>query len=89
MADYKYKVEILPIVIKKDLNKIPKSYVQMIMNRIKSLESNPRPTWSKKLSSREEYRGRQGIYRILYVIDDKLKIVQVTKVRHRKDIFKR
>ena len=89
MADYKYKVEILPIVIKKDLNKIPKSYVQMIMNRIKSLESNPRPTWSKKLSSREEYRGRQGIYRILYVFDDKLKIVQVTKVRHRKDIFKR
>ncbi len=82
-----YKFEILPIVIRKDFKKIPKTDVQRIMVRIKSLETNPRPAWSKKLSSREEYRGRQGVYRILYVIDDGIKIVQVTKVRHRKDVY--
>lgn len=78
-----YKVEILPAVIKKGFKKIPKSDVQKIMDKIKSLEQNPRPSWSKKLSSREEYRGRQGIYRILYVISDRIKIVQVTQ-RHQK-----
>jgi mRNA interferase RelE/StbE len=83
-----YKVQILPVVIRKDLVKIPKIDVDRIMAKIKSLENNPRPGWSTKLSSREEYRGRQGNYRILYVIEDEVKIVQVTKVGHRKNVYK-
>ncbi len=58
------------------------------MLRIGTLATNPRPVWSKKLSGREEYRGRQGNYRILYVIDDTIMIVQVTKVGHRRTIYK-
>jgi len=57
------------------------------MDRIKMLGDNPRPTWSKKLSGREEYRARQGNYRILYVIEEDIKVVQVTKVGHRKNIY--
>lgn len=60
-----YKVQILPIVIKKDFRKISKNDIQKIMDRIENLGSDPRPSWSKKLSSREEYRGRQGVCRIL------------------------
>jgi len=82
-----YNIQILPSVIRKDLVKIPKSDTQKIMNRIKSLANNPRPVWSKKLSGREEYRARQGNYRILYVIEDEIKIVQVTKVGHRRHIY--
>jgi mRNA interferase RelE/StbE len=82
-----YNVQILPSVIRKDLAKIPKVDAQKIMGRIKSLEDNPRPAWSKKLSGREEYRARQGNYRILYVIEDVVKIVQVTKVGHRRNIY--
>ena len=82
-----YSVQILPSVIRKDLTKIPRADAQKIMDRIKSLGDNPRPTWSKKLSGREEYRARQGNYRILYVIEDTIKIVQVTKVGHRRNIY--
>ena len=82
-----YSVQILPSVIRKDLAKIPKIDVLKIMDRIKSFEANPRPAWSKKLSGREEYRARQGNYRILYVIEDSIKIVQVTKVGHRRNIY--
>ena len=82
-----YNVQILPIVIRKDLTKIPKADAQKIMDRIKSLEDNPRPAWSKKLSGREEYRARQGNYRILYVIEETIKVVQVTKVGHRRSIY--
>lgn len=57
------------------------------MTKIKHLETNPRPSWSKKLSGREEYRGRQGNYRILYVIEDTIEIVEITKVSHRKDVY--
>jgi mRNA interferase RelE/StbE len=83
-----YSVIILPSVIRKDLAKVPKEDVQTIMDRIKLLGDNPRPTWSKKLSGREEYRARQGNYRILYVIEDEIKIVQVTKVGHRSSIYR-
>ena len=83
-----YKIEILSIVIKKDFKKIPKADVKRVMDKIKTLGVNPRPSWSKKLSAREEYRGRQGTYRILYVIDDGIKVVQVTKVRHRRDVYR-
>jgi mRNA interferase RelE/StbE len=82
-----YKVEILPAVIRKDLTKLPKNDVSKIMTRIKLLGTNPRPQWSKKLSGREEYRARQGNYRILYVIEEAVKVVQVTKVGHRRNIY--
>lgn len=82
-----YRVTVLPSVVKKDLPPLPKSDVRRIMNKIKQLADNPRPTWSKKLSGREEYRARQGNYRILYVIEDTIKVIQVTKVGHRKDIY--
>ncbi len=87
MAEF-YKVQILPSVIRKDLIKIPKTDVKKIMAKIESLGENPRPSWSKKLSGREEYRGRQGNYRILYIIEEAIQIVEVVKVGHRKDIYK-
>ena len=82
-----YNVQILPSVIHKDLAKLPKTDVDKIMVKIKLLGENPRPSWSKKLSGREEYRARHGNYRILYVIEDEVKIVTVTKVKHRRNIY--
>jgi mRNA interferase RelE/StbE len=83
----RYNVQILPSVIRKDLVKLPGGDARKIMNRIHELENNPRPAWSKKLSGREEYRARHGNYRILYVIEETIKIVQVTKVGHRRNIY--
>ena len=57
------------------------------MDRILLLADNSYPAWSKKFSGREEYRARQGNYRILYVIEDKIRIVQVTKVGHRRNSY--
>ncbi|MEM1221597.1 MAG: type II toxin-antitoxin system RelE/ParE family toxin [Verrucomicrobiota bacterium] len=80
------------IVIKKsaakEIERIEKRDRIRIIERIRSLASDPHPTGSKKLSGQEKYRIRQGNYRILYqVIDDEL-IVSVVKVGHRRDIYK-
>jgi mRNA interferase RelE/StbE len=83
-----YNVQILPAVIRKDLRKIPAKDAENIMERIKMLGENPRPAWSKKLSGREEYRARYGVYRILYVIEETVKVVQVTKVGHRGSVYR-
>ena len=51
---------------------------------------NPRPKGAKKLESKEEiWRIRIGDYRVLYAIEDVIKIIEVRNIGHRKDIYKK
>ncbi|MCX6340717.1 MAG: type II toxin-antitoxin system RelE/ParE family toxin [Candidatus Aureabacteria bacterium] len=72
----------------KDLNGIPKKDTRRIMRTIGSLAVNPRPAGCAKLSGQEKYRIRQGMYRILYSIEDDRLIVYVVKVGHRRDVYR-
>ena len=83
----KYRIELKKSVLK-DFESIPKKNLQRIMLAIKSLADDPRPPPSKKLSGLEQYRLRQGNYRILYSIKDDLLIVFVVAVGHRKEIYR-
>ena len=73
----------------KQLEKIPKTDGRRIVKSIDSLSKNPRPAGVKKLKGQSEdlYRVRVGDYRVVYVIDDGVKIVDVRKIGHRKDIY--
>jgi mRNA interferase RelE/StbE len=81
----RYELRFKPSVAK-DLRCIPKSDVQRILARIESLRDDPRPPGAEKLSTQERYRVRQGVYRILYTIDDTVLIVEVIKAGHRRDV---
>ena len=72
----------------KDLAVLPKKEVQRIMEAIRALAVDPRPQQSQKLSGREQYRLRQGAYRILYAIQDDVLIVTVVKVGHRREVYR-
>jgi mRNA interferase RelE/StbE len=72
----------------KDLDPIPKRDVQRIIEAIEALADNPRPLQSMKLSGAEKYRLRCGGYRVLYEIHDKVLLVCVVKVGHRKDVYR-
>jgi mRNA interferase RelE/StbE len=74
--------------VAKDLRELPKADVKRILQRIRSLADDPRPPGSEKLSGLERYRLRQGVYRIVYEIDDEVLIVLVVKVGHRRDIYR-
>ena len=73
----------------KELVQLPKKDNQKITLAIDKLAENPRPVGCKKLKGEHEYiwRIRVGDYRILYSIDEGVKIVEVGKVGHRKDIY--
>ena len=83
----RYKIE-LKKSVSKDFESIPRKDLQRIILAIESLADNPRPPQSKKLSGLEQYRLRQGNYRILYSIQDHLLIVFVVAVGHRKEIYR-
>jgi mRNA interferase RelE/StbE len=76
------------ISVGKDFSAISKKDVKRILDRIKTLEDNPRPTGCEKLTGQEKYRLRQGRYRIVYSIQDDELTVWVVKVGHRKDIYR-
>lgn len=84
-----YKVEISKNVRKKDLPSIPKSDVIKITERIESLAENPFPEGAVRLKGREEWRIRQGDYRILYVVEHDIVTVFVVKVGHRREIYRK
>ena len=74
--------------VEKDFSSIPKRDVKRILNHIKTLEENPRPPGSEKLTGQERYRLRQGRYRIVYSIQNDEFTIWVVKIGHRKDIYR-
>jgi mRNA interferase RelE/StbE len=73
----------------KTLKSIPKKDVQKIVATLQGLAANPRPTGCRKLAGEEAtYRVRQGNYRIIYEIEDKVLLILVLKTGHRKDVYR-
>ena len=84
----KYRVTIKRSAVK-EIEAIPqKKERQRIIRRIGQLADNPRPPESRKLSGHDRYRIRQGVYRIVYAVDDIEIVVVVVKVGHRKDVYR-
>ncbi len=75
--------------VAKDLRDIPKRDVRRILTRIEALRDTPRPAGCEKLADHEFYRVRQGIYRIIYSIDDARIVIEVIKVGHRRAVYRR
>ena len=74
--------------VQKDLDFIPRSDLQRIMERIGALAGDPRPIGCEKLSGQEKYRIRQGNYRIIYSIQDTQLTVWVVKDGHRREVYR-
>jgi mRNA interferase RelE/StbE len=74
----------------KELQRLPTFAVKNISKAIDKLAETPRPEGSKKLVDSKEnmWRIRVGDYRILYVIEDKIQIIDIRRIGHRKDIYK-
>lgn len=72
----------------KELAQVSPPYHKKIIDAIDNLANNPKPEGVKKLKGEEAYRIRVADYRIIYTIEDVLKIVKVQRIRHRKDAYK-
>jgi len=83
----KYKVTFKKSVAK-DLRSIPKKDIKRILACIDNLANDPRADGCIRLSEQEKYRVRQGLYRIVYEIQDKKLVIQIVKVSHRSSVYK-
>lgn len=87
MPEKKYLV-IITRTVQKALYKLPDKIATKLEATILKLENNPRPFGCKKLKGREAYRIREGDYRIIYEIEDKVLRVIIIDVGNRKDVYK-
>lgn len=78
-----YQIEIKKSALK-ELSQIPSSYNKKIVDAIDALAEDPRPTGVKKLRGEEAYRIRVADYRIIYTIEDVIKIVTMQRMRQEK-----
>jgi mRNA interferase RelE/StbE len=82
-----YEVNIRKSAIK-ELDALPAREITKVVVKIRGLAEDPRPPGSEKLTSDEKYRLRQGLYRILYEIDDAQKMVTIVKIAHRREVYR-
>lgn len=77
-------------VAEKELEALPNLVIVKIIEAIKLLEANPQPKGCKKLKGKIEdlYRIRIGDYRVIYSIENKIEIIEIRRVGHRKDVYK-
>lgn len=60
-----------------------------ITDAVKALADNPRPASSTKMVGVDAMRLRVGDYRVVYVIEDAVTIVTVTRIAHRREVYDR
>jgi mRNA interferase RelE/StbE len=84
-----YKIEWKRSAVK-ELEKLPRQTVTRIVEAVRNLAGNPFPDGTRKLAGSEQsYRIRIGVYRVLYSVCDDKFIVEIIRVKHRKDVYKR
>ena len=72
----------------RELRDIPKPDLSRVVARIRGLAEDPRPSGSEKLSGHDRYRLRQGDYRVVYLVDDEARSVEVMKIGHRREVYR-
>lgn len=82
-----YKISIKKSA-QKELQQISTPYNHKIVEAIDALAEDPRPEGVKKLKGEEAYRIRVADYRVIYTIEDIIQIIEVQRIRHRKDVYK-
>ncbi len=74
---------------RKDLRRLPRDEVPRILAEVARLTVEPLPHGAQKLSGAEHtYRLRVGDYRVVYEFRRAAGIVEIQRVRHRKDVYR-
>jgi mRNA interferase RelE/StbE len=72
----------------KELHRQPAAMLTRIASRIDRLAAQPRPQGCKKLRGGvNEWRIRIGDYRVIYTISDAERVIDITRIAHRKEVY--
>ena len=88
MSRGKYRVEFKPSAAKA-VRKLDAESRRRVIARAEALADDPRPPGAEKLEGMPDlYRIRVGDYRIIYQVTDRILLVLVVRVGHRRDVYR-
>ncbi|MCY2924692.1 MAG: type II toxin-antitoxin system RelE/ParE family toxin [Planctomycetota bacterium] len=83
-----YRIEFRPAPLR-DLQRIPQPFRSRLLTAISALARTPRPPGCARLQGPEGFhRVRVGDYRIVYLIQDRVLLICVVRIAHRKDVYR-
>jgi len=72
----------------KELDALDDALFARIDRKILALADDPRPAGCKKLKGyKDQWRVRAGDWRVLYIVDDAERLITVTRVAHRREVY--
>lgn len=73
---------------RRELEALDVRLIARILPRIEALAQVPRPPGVRKLQGHQSlWRIRVGDYRVVYNIDDTNRIVDMIRIRHRREVY--
>ena len=74
---------------RRELETLDASIVRRVISRIEALAQEPRPPGSRKLQGEQNlWRIRIGDYRVIFSVDDRKQIVDLVRIRHRREAYR-
>ena len=74
---------------RKELEVLPHQLADRVLAKIETLAVEPRPVGSLKLhGGRNHWRVRVGDYRVVYSVNDSTRVVDISIIRHRRDVYR-
>jgi mRNA interferase RelE/StbE len=88
VAGSRYRIEFAPRA-ERDFRRLPAAAQRRLAPRIDALAQEPRPPGARAMAGAEGlYRLRVGDYRIVYRVQDRILVVLVLKVGHRREVYR-
>jgi len=69
--------------------KLPRPVQRRLAQKIDLLAEDPRPPGAEKLVGLDAFRIRVGDHRIVYLVDDRSRVVTIARIGHRRDVYRR
>ncbi len=83
-----YRIDWKPSALK-ELRNIDQQFIPRIIEAVEALAENPLPDGVRKIQGgNHSYRIRIGDYRIIYQLYEKYLIIEIIRIRHRKDVYR-
>ena len=86
MASYRIEWKASAI---RELRRLDRSVIPRIVEAVGRLAEVPFPQGCRKLKgSTDTYRIRVGNYRVVYEVAERCLVIEIVRVRHRKDVYR-
>lgn len=83
-----YEIRFLPSV-RKDIRKMPRAMLRRLQEALHGLSANPHPPGAKKIQGYDGYfRLRVGDYRVVYSVAEEVRIIEIIRIGHRRDVYR-